>query len=120
VLLSQTVEHREFAFELTDFNRKANQTGLDDCGTQRHIDRSGGTTMRKSLAICSLLLLAPLAFGEQHGHAATKGSAHSNAPAKAHSASSDRDKGKARAADVGKGKKKGLKRFFSKHNHGKK
>ena len=71
--------------------------------------------MRKSLAICSLLLLAPLAFGAQ-----TKGSAHSNAPAKAHSASSDRDKGKARAADVGKGKKKGLKGFFSKRNHGKK
>ena len=75
--------------------------------------------MRKSLAICSLLLLAPLAFGAQHGHAATTGSAHSNAPAAAHSASSDRDKGKARAADVGKGKKKGLKRLFSKHNHGK-
>jgi Ni/Co efflux regulator RcnB len=76
--------------------------------------------MRKSLAICSLLLLAPLAFGTEHSHAATKGGAHSNAPAKAHSASSDRDKGKARAADAGKGKKKGLKRFFPKHNHGNK
>ena len=75
--------------------------------------------MRKSLVICSLLLLAPLAFGAEHGHAATKGSAHSNAPAKATSASSDRDKGKARAADEGKGKKKGLRRLFSKHSHGK-
>ena len=73
--------------------------------------------MRKSLAICSLLLVAPLAFGAQNSHAATTGSAHSNAPAAAHSASSDRDKGKARAADVGKGKKKGLKRLFSKRNH---
>jgi hypothetical protein len=75
--------------------------------------------MKKSLAICSLLLLAPLAFGAQHGHAATTGSAHSNAPAKANSASSDRDKGKDRAADEGKGKKKGLKKLFSKHSHGK-
>ena len=73
--------------------------------------------MRKSLAICSLALVAPLAFGAQNSHAATTGSAHSNAPAAAHSVSSDRDKGKARAADVGKGKKKGLKRLFSKHNH---
>ena len=73
--------------------------------------------MRKLLAICSLLVLAPLAFGAQHGHAATTGSAHSNAPAAAHSASSDRDKGKDRAADVGKGKKKGPKRLFSKHKH---
>src|SRR5438093_13673806 len=32
--------------ELTDFNHKTNQTGLDDCGSQRHIDRRGGTTMR--------------------------------------------------------------------------
>ena len=76
--------------------------------------------MRKSIVICSLLLLAPLAFGAEHGHTAAKGSAHSNAPAKAHSASSDRDKGKARAADAGKGKKKGLKRLFSRHNNGKK
>jgi hypothetical protein len=75
--------------------------------------------MRKSLAICSLLLLAPLAFGAQHGHAATTGSAHSNAPAKAAAASSDRDKGKDRAADVGKGKKKGLTKHTSKKNHGK-
>jgi hypothetical protein len=63
--------------------------------------------MRKGLAICTLLLLAPLAFGAQHGRAATTGSEHSNAPA----ASSDRDKGKERAADVGKGKKKGLKKL---------
>jgi len=76
--------------------------------------------MRKSLAICSLLLLAPLAFGAQHGRAATTGSAHSNAPARATSASSDRDKGKDRAADVGKRKKKGLKKHTSKHNQGKK
>jgi len=62
-------------------------------------------------------LLAPLAFGAERGHTATKGSAHSNAPAAAHSAASDRDKGKARAADVGKGKKKGLKRLFSRHKN---
>ena len=73
--------------------------------------------MGKSLVICSLLVLAPLAFGAERGHTATNGSAHSNAPAAAHSAASDRDKGKARAADVGKGKKKGLKRLFSRHNH---
>jgi hypothetical protein len=72
--------------------------------------------MRKSLAICSLLLLAPLAFGAQHGKPAVNpGGAHSNAPA----ASSDRDKGKDRAADVGKGKKKGLTKHTSKKNHGK-
>ena len=75
--------------------------------------------MRKELAICSLLLLAPLAFGAQHGRAAATGSTHSNAPARATSASSDRDKGKARAADVGKGKKKGLTKHTSKHSHGK-
>jgi hypothetical protein len=75
--------------------------------------------MRKELAICSLLLLAPLAFGAQHGRSATTGSAHNDAPASAHTASSDRDKGKDRAEDVGKGKKKGLKKLFSKHNHGK-
>ena len=75
--------------------------------------------MRKSLAVCGLLLLAPLAFGAQHGRAASTGSDHSNAPARATSASSDRDKGKDRAEDVGKGKKKGLKRLFSKHNKGK-
>ena len=39
--------------------------------------------MRKGIAICSLLLLAPLAFGAQHGRAAITGSAHSNAPPKA-------------------------------------
>jgi len=75
--------------------------------------------MRKSFAICSLLLLAPLAFGAQHGRATTTGSAHSNAPARATSASSDRDTGKGRAADVGKGKKKGLTKHTSKKNHGK-
>jgi hypothetical protein len=75
--------------------------------------------MRKEIAICSLLLLAPLAFGAHHGRAATTGSAHSNAPAKASAASSDRDKGKGRAADVGKGKKKGLNKHVSKHNQGK-
>jgi len=72
--------------------------------------------MRKSLALCSFLLLAPLAFGGQHGRAA---STHSNAPARAHAASTDRDKGKDRAADVGKGKKKGLTKHSSKKNHGK-
>ena len=76
--------------------------------------------MRKGLAICSLLLLAPLAFGAQHGKPAVNpGSAHSNAPANGPAASSDRDKGKDRAADVGKGKKKGLKKLFSKHKQGK-
>jgi hypothetical protein len=36
--------------------------------------------MRKSIAICSLLLLAPLAFGAQHGKPAVNpGGAHSNA-----------------------------------------
>ncbi len=75
--------------------------------------------MRKSHAICSLLLLAPLAFGAQRGRSATTGSAHSNAPARATAASSDRDKGKDRAQDVGKGKKKGLTKHTSKKNHGK-
>src|SRR5207249_526545 len=73
--------------------------------------------MRKGIAICSLLLLAPLAFGAQHGRAATTGTAHSNAPSKASAASSDRDKGTGRAADVGKGKKKGLSKHASKHKH---
>ena len=72
--------------------------------------------MRKGLAICSLLLLAPLAFGAQHGKPAVNpGSAHNNAPA----ASSDRDKGKDRAADVGKGKKKGLTKGSPKKSHAK-
>ena len=75
--------------------------------------------MKNSLAICSLLLLAPLAFGAQHGRAATTGAAHSNAPARATSVSSDRDKGTSRASDVGKGKKKGLFKRSSKKNHGK-
>jgi hypothetical protein len=75
--------------------------------------------MRKSLAIYSLLLLAPLTFGAQHGKPAVNpGGAHSNAPANAPAASSDRDKGKDRAADVGKGKKKGLTKHTSKKNHG--
>jgi hypothetical protein len=74
--------------------------------------------MKKGLVICSFLLLAPLAFGIQHGRAATNGSTHSNAPARATAASSDRDKGKARAADVGKGKKKGLEKHTTKQNHG--
>jgi hypothetical protein len=75
--------------------------------------------MKRASAICSLLLVAPLAFGAQHGRAATTGSTHSNAPARATSASSDRDKGKDRASDVGKGKKKGLTKHTSKKNHGK-
>ena len=68
-------------------------------------------TLRKGLAICTFLLLAPLAFGAQHGRSVTTESTHSNAPAKASAGSSDRDKGKDRAADVGKGKKKGLKKL---------
>ena len=105
--------------ELADFNRKTNQTGSTTVG--RNVIFIGGRnqTMRKSLAICGLLLLAPLAFGAQHGHAATTGSAHSNAPARATSASSDRDKGKDRAADVGKGKKKGLTKGSPKKSHAK-
>ena len=75
--------------------------------------------MRKGLAICSLLLLVPLAFGAQHGRAAATGNTHSNAPARATTASSGRDKGKDRAADVGKGKKKGLTKHTSKQNKGK-
>jgi len=73
--------------------------------------------MKKASAICTLGLLAPLAFGGQHGRAATTGSTHSNAPAKA---SADRDKGKDRAADTGKGKKKGLKKlaFWQKKGKG--
>ena len=63
--------------------------------------------MKKAPLICSLLLLSPLAFGEQHGRSATTANTHTNATA----ASSDRDKGKERAADVGKGKKKGLKKL---------
>jgi hypothetical protein len=73
--------------------------------------------MRKPLAVAIFLLLAPLAFGAQHGRATTTGSAHSNAPARSTSASSDRDKGKDRAADVGKGKKKGLKKLAFWHKN---
>jgi hypothetical protein len=75
--------------------------------------------MKKSLAICTVLLLTPLAFGAQHGRATTTGSTRSNAPARATAASSDRDEGKDRAADVGKGKKKGLIKHTSTKNHGK-
>jgi len=88
--------------------------GMDRPAAARHIYLERNI-MKKAFVICSLLLLAPLAFSAQHGRAASTGSTHSNAPARA---ATDRDKGKDRAADVGKGKKKGLTKH-TKQNKGK-